>query len=60
MSYEPRCTRCSRPVFGKIEVEMLFCNRCADDDIEQHNRRQEWEHFHPGELMPSSEKDPRP
>ena len=56
MAWEPRCTQCNRYVFDEIEVDMLFCNRCADREIERHQRNREWEYYHPGEPMPASER----
>jgi hypothetical protein len=52
------CNRCHAPV----EYDPFFddypevCDRCADKLIEQTNKQQEWEHYHPGTPMPESEK----
>lgn len=53
------CCKCKRR-----EVEVIddwisnYCDYCNDGFIDQSNKRQEWDHYHPGEPCPKSELGP--
>jgi hypothetical protein len=52
----PLCRRCKREEVEVIDDwESVQCRRCNDRDIERTSRRQEWDHYHPGEPCPESE-----
>lgn len=54
MPYEPKCA-CGTHLFSDTELAVHLCNRCIDRQVARANRRQEWDHFHPGQAIPASE-----
>ena len=49
--------KCKTKGCGNVALpENDFCGACEDALIELANKRREWDHFHPGEPMPESER----
>jgi hypothetical protein len=53
-----KCKDCGAPTeyCEILEDYETLCDYCNEDRIEARRKRQEWEHFHPGEPMPEREK----
>lgn len=52
------CVNCGSPDlehWGDGEYS-IRCGRCNDREIEKSNRQRDWDHYHPGEPMPKSER----
>jgi hypothetical protein len=50
------CDRCDDEALAREDVELLISHR-DDEAFARANRAREWEWFHPGEPMPSSERN---